>query len=398
MKNMVDGRLGPADHDTASADPLAAATTQFGLGLADHLLGRQSHDTFFISPVGLFSALTLAYLGATGETRQQMGQTLGLPDLPLDELHRAIARSRIQFEQVKLRIATALFTRNDWPPQPAFIHQSRELFGADVTALDFGSAEAVQAINAWVRTRTDGNIDHIVDAIDPLAALFLLSAVYFKAGWMTPFSVGYTEEHPFHLPDGRSKNVWMMSMSSTSMRVCRTAEFAAVALPYVSDTVSMYIFLPNLGSNPQSVLARLRTPAWTNWQDHFPKGRSDLLIPRITLEYDVELKQPLIDLGMPAAFDQDRATFHEITTQRDENIYISSVRHKTRLAVDEQGTEAAAATRVEMRFLSGRSRAINTLIIDRPFFCAIRDDRSQTLLFLGWIVDPQPLRGARPPA
>ncbi len=204
METMPDSGLDPADHDTAGTNPLVTATTQFGLRIANHLLGQQPDATFFISPVGLSSALTLACLGATGETRQEMEQTLGLADLPLEELRTAVARSHARLDQldpaVQLRVATALFTRVDWPPQPGFVQQSRELFGADVTALDFASPEAVQTINAWVRARTDGNIDGIVDAIDPLAALFLLSATYFKAAWMTPFVAGYTTTTPFISP------------------------------------------------------------------------------------------------------------------------------------------------------------------------------------------------------
>jgi serine protease inhibitor len=213
--------------------------------------------------------------------------------------------------------------------------------------------------------------------------LFLINAIYFKGNWETPFDKSQTANKTFSLPDGSSKQHPMMSQKGI-YGYYETDTFQAVSLPYGEEgALAMYIFLPNSHSNLATFLQQLTPENWNQWMQFLKFRREDgrIEIPRFKMEYEVELNSTLIALGMARIFDISKADFSPMT---DDNVAVDSVKHKTFVEVNEEGTEAAAVTSMEVSF--GPAFQMN---VNRPFFCAIQDHTTGTILFMGTIVDPQ---------
>ena len=265
--------------------------------------------------------------------------------------------------------------------KPEFLQTNQEYYQANVTELDLINPQSLSMINNWVSHKTQGKIEKIVDKIRPSEVLFLINAIYFKGNWKTPFDKSKTANKTFSLSDGSSKQHPMMSQTAV-YGYYETDKFEAVSLPYGKEgSLSMYIFLPRINSNLETFLQQLTPENWNKWMQEFRKTNCIIEIPRFKMEYKVELKSTLIALGMAGIFEPSKAEFSPMT---DVNVAVDSVKHKTFVEVNEEGTEAAAVTSVELI----RSLPFQ-MNVNRPFFCAIRDNTTGTILFMGTIVDPQ---------
>ncbi|MBC8234296.1 serpin family protein, partial [bacterium] len=204
-------------------------------------------------------------------------------------------------------------------------------------------------------------------------------AIYFKGRWKVEFDKSKTRDGVFHLPNGREKQVPMMSQSS-NFPYFRGDNFEAVSLPYGEGRMSMYIFLPNSDSNLDAFLLHLNAENWENWMSQFDEVADNLMVvlPRFKLEYEVTLNDALKALGMGIAF-SGRANFDGIAP----GLFISEVKHKTFVEVNEEGTEAAAVTAVMLK-----DSIPPLFVVDRPFFFAIRDNWTGTVLFMGLVIEP----------
>lgn len=213
----------------------------------------------------------------------------------------------------------------------------------------------------------------------------MINAVYFKGSWTVPFDPTATIDRPFHLLDGTEKQQPMM-VQQGQYRYAETEQFQAVSLPYGNRRFSMYIFLPKPESSLSEFQAALAPENWQTWMTQFAQRSGSIEIPRFTFEYSATLNDALEALGMAVAFSDD-ADFSNLS---DTPTAISEVKHKTFIEVNEEGTEAAAVTSVGIRALSARpAEPPFELRVDRPFFLAIRDDQSGTVLFLGSVVEPE---------
>jgi serine protease inhibitor len=378
---------------TGNLDPrLAAANVKFGFKLYSELTKQSAEKNIFVSPSSVALCLTMAYNGASGETRQAMGRALETQALSLDELDRAYAELRAALDspdaKVRLAIANSLWARRGLQFKPDFIQRNKDYFGAEVTALDFDDPAAASAINRWVSAKTNGKIDKIVDQIDPSSVLFLINAIYFKGAWARSFDPAKTREDNFTLLRG-TKRVPMMSQSG-NYRYLETNDFQAVSLPYGGGRVSFYVFLPTPSSSLAAFEKSLTEANWQQWMPAFRATDGDLSLPRFRVTYEATLNDALKALGMDVAFDAGRADFSGMIQTGGQNVFISSVKHKTFAEVNEEGTEAAAVTSTEMRATSMRREPQRfRMIVNRPFFCAIRDNTSGAVLFMGSIYDPQ---------
>lgn len=374
-------------------DPrLATANTKFGFKLYSELTKQSAEKNIFVSPSSIALCLTMAYNGAEGETRQAMARALETQTLSLDELNRAYAGLKAALEQadakVKLQIANSLWARQGLQFKPEFIQRNKDYFSAQVTALNFDDPSAPATINRWVSENTNGKIDKIVDQIDSNAILFLINAIYFKGAWAKEFEKAKTKEDNFTLVRG-TKRLPMMSQSG-NYQYLETKDFQAVSLPYGGGRVSFYVFLPASSSNLGAFEKSLTEANWQQWMAQFHANDGDLRLPRFRVEYEVTLNDALKALGMGVAFDEGRANFSGMIQMGGQNVYISRVKHKTFAEVNEEGTEAAAVTSTEMRATSMRIEPQRfRMVVDRPFFCAIRDNTSGAVLFMGSIYDPQ---------
>jgi serine protease inhibitor len=383
----------PKPPPAGKLDPrLAAANTKFGFKLYAELIRQSAEKNTFVSPSSIALCLAMAYNGAEAETRQAMARALETQAMSLDELNRAYAELKAALEnpdaKVKLQIANSLWARQGLPFKPNFIKRNQDYFGAEVTALNFDDPAAPATINRWVSDKTNGKIDKIVDQIDSQSILFLINAIYFKGAWAKEFDKAKTKEDNFTLLRG-TKRVPMMSQSG-NYPYLETKDFQAVSLPYGGGRVSFYVFLPASASSLSAFEKSLTEANWQQWMGQFRATDGDIGLPRFRVEYEATLNDALKALGMGVAFDEGRANFSGMIQTQGQNVYISRVKHKTFAEVNEEGTEAAAVTSTEMRTTSMRMPAQRfRMVVDRPFFCAIRDNTSGAVLFMGSIYDPQ---------
>ena len=364
---------------------VASANTRFGFKLLMDVRAREPGANIFISPLSISIALTMTYNGAVGETQHAMAEVLEIEGLNLDAVNRSNAALRKSLEsrepEVELSIANSIWGRQGVDFNPDFLNRNREFFEAEITSLNFSEPQTPEIINGWVETNTKGKIKKIVQQIDPRTLIILINAIYFKGSWQQEFDKSKTRDGIFHLADGNEKRVPMMFREG-AYPYFRGGNFEAAILPYGDgdEDVSMYIFLPNHDSNLDEFLSQLNAENWASWlsQFHEVRGNSMMILPRFKLEYEVKLNDTLKALGMDIAFGGG-ADFSGMGP----SLFISEVRHKTFVEVNEEGTEAAAATVVV-----GVESAPPSFIVDRPFFFAIYDGRTETMLFMGTVVEP----------
>jgi len=383
------------EQDSKSSDDidsrLVAANTSFGFKLFAEVAKQDAGKNVFVSPASVGLALAMTYNGAVGETKQGMERALETRGMNHAELNRAYAQLRAALEsadpKVQLNIANSLWGKKGVTFNPEFIRRNQQYYGAEVKALDFGDPSAAVTINSWVAEKTKGKIDQIIDRIDAQSILLLINAIYFKGAWAEEFNKQKTRDEQFTTGAGTQKRHPMMHQSG-NYRYYEARDFQAVSLPYGGGRVSMFIFLPaqNVGLN--AFQKTLTATNWDEWMKGFAETKGDIAVPRFKVTYEIGLNDALNALGMGIAFDPDRADFSGVV-QGSERVFISRVKHKTFAEVNEEGTEAAAVTSVEMRATSAmRPRDAFRMIVDRPFFCAIRDNKTGSLLFMGSITDP----------
>lgn len=386
---MEDQRGKPAN-DKVDAR-LVSSNMNFGFKLYGEIVRQGAGKNIFISPSSIGLCLAMAYNGAEGETKQAMARALEAQGMTLDELNRAYAGLKAALEnpdpKVQLQIANSLWARKGIKLNPEFIKRDKQFYDAQVTELDFDSPAAPATINQWVSDKTNGKIDQIIDSIDRDTILFLINAIYFKGKWTNEFAKERTKDDVFHLESASEKRLPMMSQSG-SYKYYEAQNFQAVSLPYGDRRVSMYIFLPMKGATLGQFQKSLTAANWESWMKGFAESEGDIIMPRFKIEYEVTLNDALKALGMEPAFDPSRANFAGML-QSGENAYISKVKHKTFVEVNEEGTEAAAVTSTEMRATSAQMpRQRFRMVVDHPFFCAIRDNATGTVLFMGSIFEP----------
>ena len=365
---------------------LVAANTKFGFNLFNTLSKQQPNKNIFISPTSVALALSMAYNGVSGETKQEMTKVLEFTGMTPQEINAANQALQKSFQKVdpnvQVLIANSLWAEQGFSLKPKFLQTNQEYYNANFTELDFMNPQALSIINDWVSQKTQGKIDKIVDKISPDGVLFLINAIYFKGNWKTPFDKSQTANKTFSLTDGSSKQQPMMSQKGI-YGYYETDTFQAVSLPYGKEgTLAMYIFLPNSNSNLATFLQQLTPENWNEWMEEFTNIKGTIEIPRFKIEYEVELQNTLTALGMAGIFDSSKADFSPMT---DNNVAVDSVKHKTFVEVNEEGTEAAAVTSTGLT----RSGSPFQMNVNRPFFCAIQDHTTGTILFMGTIVDPQ---------
>lgn len=342
----------------------------------------------FISPSSVAIALAMTYNGASGTTKQVMAKGLELEGLALPDINDSNLALKTLLEnldpQVKLTIANSLWANQNISLNPEFLAKNQKFYQAQVTNLDFSNPGAAKSINNWVSNNTDGKIKQIVTKVPPNQILFLINAIYFKGQWTKKFDPKQTTPYPFKLLSGRQKQVPMMSQSG-DYSYYETENWQAVNLPYGKDrNIGFHIFLPKANSNLQTFYQELNVENWNLWMSKFRSREGSIRLPKFKIDYKVKLRKALTALGMGEAF-SNKADFSGIGKQ----LALSGVTHKTFAEVNEEGTEAAAATSVGVVATSVRQKPKPfKMIVDRPFFCVIRDQQTGTILFMGSIVDP----------
>ncbi len=375
---------------TSADKTLADAGNKFGLKLFREIVANEPDTNIFISPLSVSMALGMTYNGANGDTREAIQQTLELHGLTIEEVNGSYKNlidilSNLD-PKVLFEIANSIWYRDGIPVKENFLELNQTYFSAEVEALDFNNNAACGIINNWVDEKTHGKITEIIQPpINPYAIMFLINAIYFKGDWTYQFDPEYTREQSFYLMDGSSNKCNMMTMQDT-FSYFENDYFQAVDLPYGDGDYSMTIFLPNAsaGENVNTLTAKLTKSNLETWLGNFTENEVLLYLPKFEVEYGIKLKKALTALGMGIAFTPGMADFTNIA---DMELYINQVRHKTYVKVDEEGTEAAAVTIVEIFQTSGIP-TFKTIYINHPFLFVIREHSSNSILFMGKITNP----------
>jgi serpin B len=330
--------------------------------------------------------------GAAGETEDAMKTTLGFGGMEMGEIngcYRSVIDLLTELDpDVIFEIANSIWYRPRLDPLQEFLDACAAYFDSEIRPLDFSRPDAPDTINAWVSEKTHEKIEEIIyGPIDPLTVMYLINAIYFLGNWTYEFDPDLTLDDWFMPKEGERVACRMMqqpgSEEVSEYSYFETEEFQAIDLPYADGWFSMAVILPKEGVGIDRIVEDCSQQAWSEWMESFQLREGRLQMPRFEIEYEESLNAALKTMGMGIAFG-DAADFSRITGGRD--LYISSVRHKTYVKVDEAGTEAAAVTIVEMRETSVPD--VFEMRIDRPFLFAIREHHSGTVLFIGKMINP----------
>jgi len=399
----------PERADDATPESTAAlvqASNAFGLDLWARLREEEGNRVF--SPASISLALGMTWAGARGETGEQMARVLHFGEQ--EAVHAAAAALLARWndpgrEQYELRVVNRLFGEQRYTFEQDFLALTRRRYGAPLEALDFSGAPdpSRQHINAWVAGQTADRIRDLLPprSVDSDTRLVLTNAVYFLGKWVSPFEPNLTRDADFHVAPGRTVQVPTMH---------RTAPFAygeapgltLLEMPYRGEDLAMVFLLPNERDGLDALERGLSAEALSGWlaalsSDPAPGSLSPTRVAVSLPKFEIDpasstaLKQTLVEMGMPVAFDRGAADFTGMANPPDprERLHISQVFHKAFVRVDEEGTEAAAATAVVMGRGAGPPPAQPKVFqADHPFLFLIRDLRSGMILFLGRVSDP----------
>jgi len=379
---------------TSDVDALVAGNSAFAFDLLHELAADAGN--LIVSPLSISTALAMTYAGAEGNTEDQMAQTLhfdlgsqalhsGFNVLDLELSSRGTIEPPYEGEGFDLDVVNATWGQRGYAFRDSYLDILAVNYGAGVRLLDFDQDPegSRQTINEWVSQETNEKIDELLapNSIDAATRLVLTNAVYFKAPWLEPFDSEQTRVGAFYPLAGGITSVPMMQQE-LSANYATWDGGQAVELPYNGNTLSMILLVPDTDTF-EAFEAGLDAAQYGAILASLESRRVTLKLPRFEADYEDSLVDPLVALGMPDAFSMGAADFSGIDGTHD--LYIADVVHRAWISVDEAGTEAAAATAVIIP-LGGASESVS-LTVDRPFVFLIRDISTNTILFLGHVVE-----------
>ncbi|MCX7795395.1 MAG: serpin family protein [bacterium] len=386
------GQLSIPNNALASKDvsTLVSGNNSFALELYKRLAIEKGN--IFYSPYSISSALAMTYAGAKGETAKQMAKVLRFT-LPQERLHQTFNElSRLLQSNTKdyqLSIANALWGQKDYKFLKEFIDLTNKYYEAGFKEVDYintkAREEARQMINKWVEDKTNGKIKDIIktDDIDELTRLILTNAIYFKGKWESQFDPKNTKNMPFYVSENVKIETPTMYQKAR-FNYGEDEEVQILEIPYAGKDLSMVVILPKPNISLSKIERTLSAKKLKAWLSLLSEKEVEVYIPRFKIEKRYVLNEVLKKLGMVDAFDMMKADFSGMTPKPD--LYITSVIHQSFVEVNEEGTEAAAATAVIM----GTKAVIMPIVFraDRPFVFFVRDKRSESILFMGRLAEP----------
>jgi serpin B len=375
------------------ASPVAEGDNQFALQLYQALRGNEGN--LFFSPYSISTALAMTYAGARGDTQQQMAQVLHLPSMTQEQLAQAFGEiikdlnKRGGGGKYELRVANALWGQQGYKFLPAFTELVEKQYGGMLRTVDFVTAaeQARQTINAWVDRQTNGKIKDLIGpgVLNAMTRLVLTNAIYFKGNWASQFEKDRTRDQPFTLVDGKQVQVPMMNQQAR-FGYAETDALQALEIPYVGDELSMVVLLPRKTDGIKELQEQLTGENLSKWLGQIGKREVIVWMPKFKMTDKFDLSKTLQSMGMTDAFTQ-RADFSGMAGNRD--LLISAVIHQAYVDINEEGTEAAAATGVTVSLTSVGPQTTPVFRADHPFLFLIRDKPSGSILFLGRAMNPQ---------
>ncbi|MEN7548311.1 serpin family protein [Rapidithrix thailandica] len=367
---------------------IVSSSNAFAFDLFQALEAQEEGKNLFFSPLSVGFALHMAINGASGETKENMKEVLGqhtLSDLQANQAVKDLTELLLSMDKKTcLDIANSVWYDDQLTLRDDFSERLEAYFDGKIAGLDFKSPTAKETINQWVEEKTQEKIKQLVSEVKESDRMFLINAIYFKAQWAQQFDKEKTAHSEFTLENGQVKEVPMMSAKSTKLSLYQDERFQLVEIPYGNGQFSMTVLLPQKGHTTQEIMELLNEESLKNWLNQSTTVEKSLYLPRFKMAYKVKLNTVLESMGMALPFSEQAdfsGFFREATGQQ---LRIDRVIHQSFIEVDEEGTEAAAATNTGVGVTS-----INLpVMINRPFVFLIREKHSGSVLFAGKLMDP----------
>jgi serpin B len=389
-----------ADHTNtitlpASGSSVINASNQFAFNFLQATLQQDSaHTNKLISPLSIYIALSMVYNGADNATKDSMANVLALSGIDINNLNSVcqslITQLPAEDNKVQLSIANSLWYRqNSYQPLTSFLNVTQNYYDATVQSLNFSDPNSVNTINNWVSQKTNGKIPTIIKSIADNDLMFLINAIYFDGAWKYAFKTSDTYNDNFNLQNGTTETIPFMKQK-VELNMYADSSFLLVELPYGGGkSYSMYIALPNNQQQPISSFASLMNESiLKNAISKMDSVSVQLEIPRWEYSYAIDDMTPeLSALGMGIAFNDD-ADFSKIYDPAQVQVYISKAIHKTYIKVNEEGTQAAAATVVDISSFTSANTEPFIVKADHPFLYTIIEKQTGAVLFAGVVNDP----------
>ncbi|WP_425801298.1 serpin family protein [Desulfitobacterium sp. Sab5] len=346
-----------------------------------------------VSPASAYLALAMTLNGADGDTKTAMLKVLADQGLTVDQVNQACRDWTGQLKQTnsntKLSIANSIWYGKDFKPYKPFLQANADYYSAEAHQLDLQNKNTPNIINDWVKKATQGKIDQMVQSIDPDVVMYLIDAIYFKSDWQTPFEKNSTHQQSFNSPKGPVETPFMHQ--NGQMPYFAIEDASGIALPYDDGHFAFFAVLPDGQTTPREWLVKQDQSVLYKKISGTLAQKSNtpvqLALPKFGVSYEDSLVNELKHMGMEIAFDRYKADFSQMNEQHAKDLFISKVLQKTFLMVDEKGTEAAAATSVEMK-TRGIPMSDKKLTFDRPFLYGIMDVKTGLPLFVGIMENP----------
>lgn len=370
---------------TENPKDISSAHNAFGFNLFKLINKEAKNGNFFISPSSIALALSMVYGGAQGQTQLEMQKALQFQNLSLAEINQKSLELINTLEKtdskLEVSIADSVWINRGIVVKPDFLNVVKNYYKAEISNLDFLDPYSVGVINDWVNTNTRGKIPTIINKIPPGVMMYLINAIYFKGDWEYPFEKSNTKDKDFTSFDGVTKKYPLMEQYD-DFNYFENKDLQSIILPYKGNSgLSMYVFLPK---DINKFIADFNAVNWGKWISKYDLRPGTIILPKFKMEYETELKDVLVQLGISSAF-TDSADFSGISNTE---LAISRVIHKTYIDVYEEGTEAAAVTAVEM-MATGLSMNPPKppkpfyMEVNHPFVYAIVDNKTKEMLFVG---------------
>lgn len=381
---------------TAEQTMFANDNNGFTLNFFQSLNGKMKNRSIVCSPLSITYVLGMVNDGATGTTEQELEQTLGFHKGGIqavnDYCKNLIDNLPHVDEKVQLDIANAIFVNDKYQLKKQFQQDMANYYDAKAEALDFSSPSTLDRINGWCDEKTHGMIPNILEQVDPRTVSYLLNAIYFKADWASMFEKNETREETFATPDGETRVPLMHQ--NVYMNYLRNDIYAAVSIPYGNGRWMMTVMLPEEGKSTDDISSSLAASGWSTdfLKNPLREARGyevDLKLPRFETAFDTDDAGGLIELlkgmGIRRAFDGNSAEIPNMC--ENGNLYISMMKQKAKIKVNEEGSEAAAVTIAGVNFTSAVADTQEppkaTFHANRPFVYVIHEQSSGVILFVG---------------
>jgi serine protease inhibitor len=365
---------------------LVEANNTFGFNLFETIIETEdANKNVMISPLSVSQALSMALNGAAENTLMEMQSALDFEGFPIDEINSSnLSLSNALYNhdpKVELNIANSIWYRNDFAPKEDFISNNKTYYKAEVESYDPLKPDlAVDNMNKWVSKNTNKKIKKIINQLNTDDVLFLINAIYFKAEWQTKFEKSDTRNEKFTCDDGTEKELETM-IGEANLTYKNEEKYAAIKIPYASGKFNIIIYLPEEGYTTSDLIPELVNTDF-DYLKEMNTSKMDIWLPKFEFEYENKLNPSLKEMEINDAFDPLKANFSNLHN----DVYISEVLHKTYIKTDEEGSEAAAATKVSFGVTSvGPGQVVK---INRSFLFAIVEEDTNAILFIGRVFDP----------